>query len=330
MELQTVNQVSKAIGISAQMLRYYERSGLVKSLRKEGYAYRVYDNENIMRLQQIVILRKLQIPVKQISVILNSPDAATAIMIFNENIIALQKEIIALESIKSALELYVAKIEELSAVRMDLNLLTDKSVMDLAQSLSLIQKNIKEYQTMENVKQASEYLAENEKKNVMVINLPKCKAISSGWQWWDDLFIQGGFSQWMWANRQLHKEAFFNTAVYCVDKKADFHDDKACMNFIVHDHVTQAEADPYKLIDFEGGWYAYMSGSVSDAEYCDAMYHNILKWLEGTGYEYDDTRYFMAQSPGEGHPEIEKSLGYVQFQRYVPIKLRDKNASTVI
>jgi len=66
MELQTVIQVSKTFGISAQMLRYYERNGLIQSSRKDDYAYRVYDEDAIKRLQQIVILRKLQIPVKQI------------------------------------------------------------------------------------------------------------------------------------------------------------------------------------------------------------------------------------------------------------------------
>ena len=44
---------------------------------------------------------------------------------------------------KSALAILVAKIEELAAVRVNLNLLTDKSVMKLAESLSLIQRNVK-------------------------------------------------------------------------------------------------------------------------------------------------------------------------------------------
>lgn len=38
MELQTINQVSKAYGVSTIMLYYYEKIGLISSLRKEGYA----------------------------------------------------------------------------------------------------------------------------------------------------------------------------------------------------------------------------------------------------------------------------------------------------
>jgi len=169
MELQTVSQVSKTFGISAQMLRYYERSGLITSLRKDDYAYRVYDYENIERIQQIIILRKLQIPVKQICVILNNPDAATAIDIFKSNISELQNEIAALETIKSALEIFVSKIEEIAAVRLNLNLLTDDSVVKLAKSLSLIQKNVKENKTMDELNRASETLDKAKEKFVRIV-----------------------------------------------------------------------------------------------------------------------------------------------------------------
>jgi len=172
MELQTVSQVSKTFGISARMLRYYEQKGLVKSLRKEGYSYRVYDDENIKRLQQIVLLRKLQIPIKQICVILDNPDAATAIDIFKKNLSELQNEITALETIKSALEIFVTKIEEMAAIRLNLNFLTDDSVMKLAESLSLIQKNVKENKTMNELSKASENLDKLKEKYVRVVKLP--------------------------------------------------------------------------------------------------------------------------------------------------------------
>ncbi|MCL2546700.1 MAG: MerR family transcriptional regulator [Oscillospiraceae bacterium] len=172
MELQTVSQVTKTLGISARMLRYYEQSGLVKSLRKEDYSYRVYDNENIMRLHQIVILRKLQIPIKQIAVILNNPNAATVTEIFNENIKALDGEITALETIKSLLEIFAAKLSEFADVRLNFNLLTDKTMMDLAKSLSLTQRNVKEIKTMENLNHANETLATTAARNIIITTLP--------------------------------------------------------------------------------------------------------------------------------------------------------------
>jgi DNA-binding transcriptional MerR regulator len=58
-QVQTVSTVSKSLGISSRMLRYYEQIGLIESQRIEDYAYRVYDENAIGRLRQIIILRKL-------------------------------------------------------------------------------------------------------------------------------------------------------------------------------------------------------------------------------------------------------------------------------
>ncbi len=66
MEYMTIGEVSSCFKVSARMIRYYEKEGLIKSTRKEGYAYRIYDAGAVKRIQQIVILRKLQIPLKQI------------------------------------------------------------------------------------------------------------------------------------------------------------------------------------------------------------------------------------------------------------------------
>ena len=86
MELMTVSQVSRSLGISTRMLRYYEQAGLVESLRQEGYAYRIYDEKAVLRLKQILLLRRLRIPVRQIKAILLKEDAVAAIEIFRENI----------------------------------------------------------------------------------------------------------------------------------------------------------------------------------------------------------------------------------------------------
>ena len=43
MDYVTIGKVSSMFRISARMLRYYEKAGLIESARKEGYAYRVYD-----------------------------------------------------------------------------------------------------------------------------------------------------------------------------------------------------------------------------------------------------------------------------------------------
>ena len=62
----TITEVTRTHAVSTRMLRYYEQQGLLCSQRREGYAYRVYDEENIARLRLILVLRKLRIPLKRI------------------------------------------------------------------------------------------------------------------------------------------------------------------------------------------------------------------------------------------------------------------------
>lgn len=86
MELKTISEVSKTFSISTRTLRYYEQIGLIKSSKKEGYAYRVYDENSISSLQQIILLRKLRISLKQIKDILENHELVKAIEIFEENV----------------------------------------------------------------------------------------------------------------------------------------------------------------------------------------------------------------------------------------------------
>lgn len=166
MGLQTVSMVSKEHGISTRMLRYYEQSGLIKSTKKEGYAYRVYDEANLKRLQQVIILRKLQIPIKQICIILGNPNAITVIEIFKKIIWELDDEMTALSTIRKILDSFISELE--SVANVNLNIFNGNSVLEMASSLSLVQKNIKERTAMSKLNQAAEILRERQNARVRV------------------------------------------------------------------------------------------------------------------------------------------------------------------
>ncbi len=173
MELQTISQVSRNYRISTRMLRYYEQAGLIQSLRKDNYAYRVYDENAMTRLQQIIVLRKLRIPVKQIISILNNNDAAEAVDIFMQNIREIDDEITALTTVKSILSRFVEEIQEKAHV--DLKLLGDETVFSVVSSLSFSYNQIKETKeslSMEELNRANEELMKLEDKDVRIIYLP--------------------------------------------------------------------------------------------------------------------------------------------------------------
>jgi len=164
MELQTIRQISQDYGISRQMLCYYEQIGLLESQRKEDYAYRVYDEAALKRLQQIIILRKLQIPIKQIKDILTNQNAVEVIEIFERNISELDEQITALSTVRSILAHFVHELREKADVQLKLDLLDDKTMLAMIGSLSFSENKIKEKISMEDLNKASEVLSYLEEK----------------------------------------------------------------------------------------------------------------------------------------------------------------------
>ena len=170
MELMTVSQVSRSLGISTRMLRYYEQAGLVESLRQEGYAYRIYDEKAVLRLKQILMLRRLRIPVRQIKAILLKEDAVAAIEIFRENIRNLNEEMTALSVVKEILNHFVEELSRTAELPLEKILLKDDVLADSIESLGLISINFKEDQTMEKLKKAEAGLSRI--GDVRIIYLP--------------------------------------------------------------------------------------------------------------------------------------------------------------
>ena len=70
----TVHKVSKLTGLSVRTLQYYDEIGLLPPARYTEAGYRLYDDAAIERLQQIMLFRELEFPLKEIKRILDSPD----------------------------------------------------------------------------------------------------------------------------------------------------------------------------------------------------------------------------------------------------------------
>lgn len=169
MNLQTISQVSRVHGVSLRMLRYYEKEGLLESKRKADYAYRVYDEMAINRLRQIIILRKLRVPVKQIKAILENQDASAVIELFQQNINELDDELTALSTIKKILQQFVDELRERASIVIHLDALGD-SMLSSLDTLSFTKHQIKESLTMDALDKASDVL--NKLTDVRIVYLP--------------------------------------------------------------------------------------------------------------------------------------------------------------
>jgi DNA-binding transcriptional MerR regulator len=70
----TVKQLSKMAGITPRTLHYYDEIGLLKPARVGGNGYRYYGEESLLRLQQILFYRQLDMPLENIKMIMGSRD----------------------------------------------------------------------------------------------------------------------------------------------------------------------------------------------------------------------------------------------------------------
>lgn len=71
--MMTVNEVSKLTGVSIRTLQYYDTIGLLPPAWYTEAGYRLYDDTAMERLQQILLFRELEFPLKEIKRILDSP-----------------------------------------------------------------------------------------------------------------------------------------------------------------------------------------------------------------------------------------------------------------
>ena len=71
--MRTVNEISKVTGVSVRTLHHYDAIGLLKPTKVTDAGYRLYDDTALSRLQNILLFRELQFPLKDIRAILDSP-----------------------------------------------------------------------------------------------------------------------------------------------------------------------------------------------------------------------------------------------------------------
>jgi len=178
-QLQTVSLVSKNLGISSRMLRYYEQMGLIESGRVENYAYRVYGENSIRKLRQIIILRKLRVPVKQIREIFGNKDAVGVIEVFEDNINQLDEEITALSTVKSILRRLVDELQDKANLHLQLDYLGDSSVFAAVDGLTFPKNTLQEEKSMDDLNKANESLGKLCDSDVRIVYLPSMTVASA-------------------------------------------------------------------------------------------------------------------------------------------------------
>lgn len=111
-DLIKIREVTERYNTPARALRYYEDMGLIESVRVADYAYRLYDKRALKRLEQILILRKLNISIKDIQFIFPSAGSETVLDVQRRKVEDINDEVAPLRDLRDIILEFIEQIRK--------------------------------------------------------------------------------------------------------------------------------------------------------------------------------------------------------------------------
>ncbi len=315
-ELVKIREVALKYDITARTLRYYEDMGLLASVRSGDYAYRMYDGQALKRLEQILVLRKLNISVKDIARIFSSPGTEVLMEVLSGKVAGIDGEMALLQELKEIVLEFIRLIEESPFPDAgDVRLLFEKAK---GMESQLVAASLHEEQP-EAVTRMLEVTEKLERlPDVRVIKLPPVKMACSGeaelevFDRWFSSIDTGHYltpRDFMWFNARTNRFEWLFALTHGMEDTGGF-----------------------EVISFPGGLYAV--ASAIDGDEIPKVNALIHKWVDQNEHFEVST---SANDPHErydmGHiftPKVFKECtGYHMMDLFVPIVLRQSVRSSV-
>lgn len=154
-------------------------------------------------------------------------------------------------------------------------------------------------------------------ENIRLIELPKCKMVSSGCDVncdFSETGILGKFDKWWSAYDKNRKDKFFPRDFIWYD----FKNEGLVWYYAIEEDISDCE---YEIMDFNGGLYAVATSIDGDDEDGASVIKSISEWIEkNEKIEVDNSRPIMVHVIT---PQCAiKALNYHQADNFVPIKMK--------
>ena len=317
-ELIKIKDMSDRYDISARTLRYYEHMGLITSARSDDYAYRLYDESAVKRLEQILILRKLNISIRDIRRIFSAAGSQIVLEVLSKKVSDIDDEVALLHELKEVILEFIGQIKAA-------DFSSDGDVKLLYEKAKDIETHLTNVDYIGKPANVGRLLAAAEKverePDVLVVEMPPCRMVTSG-------FIHGNTEKDEKSRR--FGEMWNRLAERIADKIHDrsfmYHDrehNKMVWLFMLEDWMTEADTEGFEIITFAGGLYADALADSEELSEWDRIYKGIKAWLarqEHLELDEGSGRKELFTCPGPHPPMREWNHGRVRY--YVPIKTR--------
>jgi DNA-binding transcriptional MerR regulator len=134
----TIGEISRMYQICTDSLRYYEKKGVI-SPRRDQNGYRMYDSDNIWRMNVIMNLRSLGFSVDEIAEYIKTRTVASTIDLLNKELNIIQRSEQKLEELKKQLNVYMNVISEaqnLMVGKIDIKEIPQRNVYRITENFS--------------------------------------------------------------------------------------------------------------------------------------------------------------------------------------------------
>ena len=108
----TISQIAEMFNITTNKIRFYEKKGLLVSIRQSDNQYRKFNEDDIVKLQSILLYRSIGLSIDSIKNILKNNEKENYLTHFNNQWKLVNDEIHRLNIIRKSLEEVIDKIYE--------------------------------------------------------------------------------------------------------------------------------------------------------------------------------------------------------------------------
>jgi len=311
-----IRDVTGRYDITSRTLRYYEDMGLIESSRNEDNAYRVYGETAIKRLEQILILRKLNISIRDIQRIFSASGSGVVLDILGEKVRNIDDEVALLYELKDIVLEFIREIE-----RLDFNKNNDiKSLYDKAKVIETHLTNVDYIGKPSNVGRLLEVAEKIEEPlDVRVIRLLPMEMIKSPVG--NPEAKEGALQDfWAWAETALLSE---DESQYSGGRPLFAWNTSQGFQFIIKKPDGFVNDMGWEEYSFPGGLYAVFSAWLDEIM---PKYKRLMKWLSDSPHFVFDERAEAEGRYGMSHivtpEEVMELIKGEQHDVFVPIRPR--------
>jgi len=305
-----IGEAAKRFDISVRTLRYWEEMGVLKSTRAEN-GYRHYDHENELRIKQIVLLRKLKLPISDIERIFLAADAGVLLEALRAHLHSLRNDTAAYCSLIKVIEQLIFYVND------------EQNLEQVFKSLE--KRNLTDYSTHEispqiNLSERSNFMSVQPLTNVRIVKLPAMTvasylALSAAPE--DD--CSKVFNEFVLKN-SLHKRSGYRCFGFNNPSPSEGNLEYGYEMWVSIPDDFEVNK-PLVKKEFEGGLYASVSTQMNEIGERWMQLHN---WCVNSGeYEADSSKQWLEECSMDFEVFISEQVSFSdkQLDLLSPIKL---------